>query len=298
MNDNNWRNVFRIGAVLFILAALLPAMDWPLDLRSAEEAALQSNFGFNEGGRPLLGTVFQGEGTVENVEDGELLFAHRNDDTAGALPSPLGSWVAMDHGDGIISIYGRLNDLGTSVINERPWKKYPLASMGRSGWSDKSGVYFSLFDRKNRRWVNPSMIISPFQDTQAPVIQSVQLRGADGVLVDPAVTKTISQGRYTVSVRAYDTLMTANESPLAPHRLICSVNGSEIGQLGFETYSARDGVLMVNRNGLVPAREAYAPPDGYEIGELWFTRGQANLEIIAQDVAGNTRNLLFRLMVE
>jgi hypothetical protein len=293
MNDFNCKNVFRIGAVLFILAALLPAMDWP-----SEEAVLQGNFGFNDGGQPLLGTVFQGEGTVENVEDGELLFVHRNDDTAGALPSPLGSWVAVDHGDGIISIYGRLKDLGSSVINERPWKKYPLASMGRTGWSGKSGVYFSLFDRKNRRWVNPSMIISPFQDTMAPVIQSVRLRNADGVLVDPALTRTISQGRYTVSVAAWDTLLSANESPLAPHRLICSVNGSETGQLGFETYSARDGALMVNRNGLVPAREVYAFPGSYEIGELWLTRGQASLEIIAQDVAGNTRNLLFRLIVE
>ncbi|GHU05083.1 hypothetical protein FACS1894147_10900 [Spirochaetia bacterium] len=294
----SWRNVFRIGAVLFTLAALLPAMDWPLDTQSAEGVVLERNFGFNDGGRPLLGTVFRGQGTVEIAEDGELLFVHRDDDTAGALPSPLGSWAAIDHGDEIISIYSRLEDMGDTVINTRPWKKYPLASMGRSGWSDKSGVYFSLFDRKQRRWVNPSMIISPFQDTLAPVIQSVRLKNADGVLVDPAVTRIISQGRYTVIVRAYDTLKAANESPLAPHRLICTVNGSEIGQLRFETFSARDGALMVNRNGLVPAREAYATAGSYEIGELWFTRGQASLEIIAQDVVGNTRNLLFRLAVD
>jgi hypothetical protein len=55
---------------------------------------------------------------------------------------------------------------------------------------------------------------------------------------------------------------------------------------------------MVARNGLVPVREVYAPAPGWEAGKIWLTRGQAALEIIAQDVAGNTRNILYRLQVE
>jgi hypothetical protein len=169
---------------------------------------------------------------------------------------------------------------------------------GISGLAGKREFYFFLFDRRERRWINPSMIIMPFQDSMAPVIARVRLRDGQGEVIDPALTRTISQGRYTVLVEATDTFTSARENPLAPFRIVCSVNGREAGALGFETYSARDGVLMVYRNGLVPVRDVFAPRPGWEIGEALFTRGQATLEVIAQDIAGNARNVIYRLQVE
>jgi hypothetical protein len=142
------------------------------------------------------------------------------------------------------------------------------------------------------------MIITPFPDTRPPQILSILLKAQDGTLINPSQTRSISQGRYSISVAASDTLLGPGENALAPHRIVCSVNGAEIGSLNFETYSARDGVLMVHRNGLVPVRQVYAPFPAFEVGEVWFTRGQATLEIIAQDIAGNERNALSRLLVE
>jgi hypothetical protein len=142
------------------------------------------------------------------------------------------------------------------------------------------------------------MIITPPADTTAPSIQGVELRAAGGSRIDPALTRTISQGQYTLLVDARDPRGEGQEGFLAPHRILCSVNGLEVGVLNFETYSARDGVLMVYRNGMVPVRQVYGSFPFFEIGELWLTRGQANLEIIAQDIAGNTRSLTFRLQVE
>jgi hypothetical protein len=55
---------------------------------------------------------------------------------------------------------------------------------------------------------------------------------------------------------------------------------------------------MVYRNGLVPVRQIYAPVPAYEAAEVWFSRGQTTLEVIAQDIAGNARNVVYRLMVE
>jgi hypothetical protein len=279
---------------LLVRGALIPAMDWP-----AEGARVLNNFGANDGGRPLLGTVFEGEGPVYSAEAGEIIFSRSAGDTASPLPSPLGSWLALDHGDGIVSIYSRLEDPGPRALPPGPVRKNEaLGIMGQTGWSAQRGFYFSLFDRRERRWVNPSMIITPFEDTRPPLVQQVRLRNAEGQLINPGTSRTLGQGRYTVYVEAADTLTDTGGYPLAPHRLICSVNGGEIGTLSFETYSARDGVLMAHRNGLVPAREVYAPFPAFEVGELWLTRGQATLEIIAQDIAGNSRNALYRLMVE
>jgi hypothetical protein len=142
------------------------------------------------------------------------------------------------------------------------------------------------------------MLITPLPDTRPPVILSAQLRNGQGRFLDPSQVRVLSQGRYAIFVNALDTLRDGDGPYLAPHRVACSVNGSEIGALNFETYSARDGSLMMYRNGLVPAKQVYAFPPGFEVGEAWFTRGQATLEIIAQDIAGNSRNIIYRVQVE
>jgi hypothetical protein len=280
-------------AAFFSFAVLLYAMDWPLDT-----GTIRNNFGWNDNGRPFLGTSFENEDMVKAAEGGELLYQHKKEDHASRLPSPLGSWLALDHGDGIISVYSRLDEEAPMPAAERVGKAASLGQAGISGWTSNKGFYFFLFDRKERRWINPSMIISPFPDSRPPVILSVKLKDSEGKFIDPAQTKTISQGRYLISVEATDTMLEARESPLAPFRIVCSVNGIETGALNFETYSARDGSLMVYRNGLIPVKQVYAPYPSYEVGEIRFTRGQATLEVIAQDIAGNSRNVVYRLQVE
>jgi len=283
---------FFIVLLLFLGARLFP-MDWP-----SPSGVMTKNFGLNDGGLPHLGVTFTDEGTLGTAEQGELLYQNRGDDTASRLPSPLGSWAAVDHGDGIISIYSRFDDKSAGPIPNRVEKNMVLGQSGISGWSNRKGFYFQLYDRKERRWINPSMIISPPEDTRPPAILQVRLRDAQGRSFDPSQIKNLSQGRYTISVEAIDTMKSSNESPLAPYRIICSVNGSETGLLNFETYSARDGTLVVYRNGLVPVRQVYAMAPAYEAADMWFTRGQTTLEIIAQDIAGNVRNVVYRLMVE
>ena len=268
-------------------------MDWP-----SASGVMKKNFGLNNGTLPHLGVFFSAEGSIAAVEDGELLFYRREEDTASRLPSPLGSWLALDHGDGIVSIYSRFEGNSAPALSDQVKKGRLLGESGISGWSGEKGFYFQLFDRKERRWINPAMIITPPEDTRPPVILSVRLRDDQGKLFDPSVTKNLSQGRYFIIVDTYDTMRLPNESPLAPYRIICSLNGSETGGLNFETYSVRNGSLMVYRNGLVPAKQVYAPQNGYEAAEVWLSRGQTTLEIIAQDIAGNARNVIYRLTVE
>jgi hypothetical protein len=274
-------------------AAAVYAMDWPV-----ENGNLISNFGWNDGGKPVLGVIFEAEGTVGAAEDGELIFSQYGFRSAARIPTPQGAWIALDHGEGIISIYAGLDEEERFELPATLEKNTPLGAAGLSGWSEQRGFHFSLFDRKERRWVNPSMIISPLPDTRAPVIQAVTLRNAENRLIDPAQVRSVSQGRYTVLVTAADTRIGPNESPLAPYRITCVINGSEAGTLNFETYSARDGSLMVYRNGLVPVTQVYDPAPGFEVGEAWLTRGQAVLEILAQDITGNLQSARYQIAVE
>ena len=278
---------------LFVcVSTVAGTMEWPLP-----EAEMIHNFGYNDRGRPVLGFVFEGEGEVLAADTGELIFSRSRKDTASRLPSALGAWSAIDHGDGLVSIYSRYKDEEKVPPRLRVNRGMPIAAAGRSGWSGRDGLFFMLFDRRERRWVNASMVINPFPDTEPPRILGVQLRSAgDSRVIEGSQLQNISQGRYAIIVNAVDTLLEPRGLPLAPHRIVSSVNGEEVGVLTFETISAWDGLLMVSRNGLVPAQRVYANP--FEVGEVQLNRGQAQLEIIVSDIAGNSQSTHVRITVD
>jgi hypothetical protein len=283
---------------LFFLFSVfrLFSMDWP-----SASVLPAKNFGWNNDGLPHMGVSFEGEGALKAVDAGELLFYSTERDRASRLPSPLGSWTALDHGDGIVSIYGRFDDKdsGNKAAEAIPYKVEKdtvLGQGGISGWSSRKGFFFQLYDRKERRWINPSLIIPTPEAVGQPLIFSVRLRDSQGRLFNPYQIGRLAQGRYTIFVEAV--IRGPGGNSLAPYRIICSLNGSEAGVLNFETYSARDGTLMVYRNGLVPVRQVYAPVPACEIADVWFSRGQTTLEVIAQDITGNTRNVVYRFQVD
>jgi len=273
-------------ACIFLAAAVAPgSMNWP-----SVNASLVRNFGSNDRGMPVLGMVFSGGTEVLAAESGEVIFSRSKNDPASRLPSPLGSWTAVDHGDGLISIYSRYAEHEILFTETKIEKQQAIASSGISGWSVQNGFYFMLFDRRERRWINPSMIITPFLETRPPQIISVDLRSAQGQIMQ---SRNLAQGRYTVVVNAAG----AGRQQYAPQRIVCLVNGAEVSSLNFEAVSARDGVLMVSRNGLVSARQIYSGFPSFEAAEVFLTRGQVTLEIIVQDISGASRSVVNRLIV-
>jgi hypothetical protein len=278
-------------ALTVFISDSLDAMSWP-----SESADLIRNFGANDRGKPVLGMVFSGETGVFAAEKGEVIFSQSKNNTGSMgndvsrLPSPLGAWTAVDHGDGLISIYSRCKDGTLSTYVE---KNDRVASSGISGWSSQEGFYFLVYDRRERRWVNPAMIITPQTENRPPQILSVELRNAQGVNVQP---RDLNQGQYTILVNA-TTAAPPRGAIFAPQRIVCSVNGAEVGFLNFEAISARDGILMAFRNGLVPAKQIYDNAPFFEAANVFLSRGQANLEVIVQDVAGNSRSFVNRMIV-
>ncbi|MDR1363995.1 MAG: peptidoglycan DD-metalloendopeptidase family protein [Spirochaetaceae bacterium] len=298
---------------LFILLPLLCAsalrapavfaIDWP-----SKDAVMISNFGASDIGRPALGDTFRAEGTLSAIEKGEIIFSGGATAPAARFTSPLGAMTVLDHGDGIMSIYSRIEAARPAPQNLVSAGEV-IAKAGVSGWSKTNGFYLSIFDRKDRRWVNPSLVIPALPDTRPPVIRSVKLKNSENQMIDLAAVRVVKQGVYTIIVHAEDITDNVNP-PLMPMRIICSVNGVEAGVLAFETFSARDGVLMMFRNGLMPVSQIYAYPPAVEAGVVFFSRGQVTLEIIVQDIAAllsssttqpdgsNSRRAFYRLFIE
>jgi hypothetical protein len=268
------------------------ALDWP-----SRDGILVSNFGLNERGTAVQENTFRASGPFYPSDIGELVFYQDSSNSASRFPSPLGSWKALDHGDNIIGIYSRFEDRKGDSITTIVEKETIIGNSGRSGWADEEGFSFAFFDRKERRWINPSIVIPLLEDDRPPVIRQVELRGVSGVSINPAQTRNIAQGAYSVYVDAYDTISASGET-IAPNRIICSVNGSDAEELKFEFSVAKNGRRMVYRNGLVPAEQVYASWPGYEAGNVRFSRGQATLVVEVRDIAENSRSVTYRLTVE
>jgi murein DD-endopeptidase MepM/ murein hydrolase activator NlpD len=185
------RKIILISIFIFmIFAGVLYAIDWPLS-----EAEVVRNFGSNDQGTPVLGTMLKGEGTVLSTGAGELIFSGSGREAASRLPSPLGAWSAIAHSDGLVSIYSRYGDEGRRQQLGSVELGSPIANSGVSGWSSNNGVYYLLYDRMERRWVNALMIITLPPDTAAPQILSVYLRNSSGRLLEGGQIRNIRQGR-------------------------------------------------------------------------------------------------------
>jgi hypothetical protein len=294
---------FRLAVCCLFLAggSFAFAFDWP-----SPEAKQLDNFGTAEHGRPTLGISFaaaanpEGEGgsNVFSADTGELVFSVTESDYARQIPSTLGSWVACEHGEGIIGIYARGEEGRENSVIKKTGPDTSLLKAGKSGWTSENGFYFSLYDKKEKRWVNPLIIVGQLLDTVRPSIGSVRLRGDNAQIIDLAQSRTIKQGRYKIEVDASDGAESAVDD-LAPCRVSCVLNGAETGLLALEIFSVRDGKLMIYGNGLVPVSEVYGQGSALCAAEdVWFTRGQASLEVIVQDFNGNARRVSYRLFVE
>jgi hypothetical protein len=273
----------------FLFAAVfVSSLEWP-----DAEAEILSNFA--SGKTPGLGYSFRSEGPVRSAASGEIIFIRDETDMISALPPGLGTWLAIDHGDGLLGIYGRLNR-GNNPFPYMVEEGGFIGLSGLTGWTRAAGFYFSFFDRKEKQWVNPARILPLLPDTIQPVIRSVILKDSGGKTFNLAQTRSLAQGQYRIHVEAQDT---RGDSPLNPHRISCYVNGIEKGSIIFETIAARRGMLLVpSSEGVRNAAGVYDPYPALNIGEVFLTRGQTVVEIIVEDMAGNNRVASYRFLVE
>ncbi|MDR2602907.1 MAG: M23 family metallopeptidase [Spirochaetaceae bacterium] len=285
--------LLRFGALALLFTAPLGALEWPADAN----AVINKNFGWNDGSLPSLGDSFLGAGPVSACAQGELIIISNEDSSRiSGVPSPLGSYVAINHEDGLVSIYAHLEDV--DFLPQRLDSGVIIANSGKTGCVDKNGFYFSFFDRKEKRYVNPSLLIPPMEDGAAPSIRSVKLQNSSGSLIDLSQTRNLKQGDYTINVHAQDSRTQNSDGPTAPFRITTSINGAETGALVNETFFVIDGELMMKRNENVSARRVFAPYPAVEAGEIYLSRGQANILITVQDISGNISNAQYRVFIE
>jgi hypothetical protein len=185
-----------------------------------------------------------------------------------------------------------------TAAGERVGRDTVVATSAVTGWATETGYYFSVYDRKERRWVNPMMLYGGVADDVPPVLLSAHLRGDKGQRYDLEDAKSARQGNYRVEIEASDHV-TVGGAALYPYRISCALNGVDAGILALEIFAAPSGRLMLYGNDLVPADAIYErPPALAAASNVFFARGIASLEITVQDYSRNTRTARYTIRIE
>ena len=282
---------------LTILAFILsvsasPGLDWPVS-----PVSVIGEFGSPMRGYPMPG-IFLGGAALEirAAGKGELSFSRSARDARTKLPSVLGSTVVSEGAEGISQLYGFLPD----SIDAASLSMAAGSLVTRSAQTNSSpvpGFFFSLFDRKTGRWVNPRMFLPPLADTKAPSIRRVSMEGRDKVYV-LGDQKTLPQGIYSLLIESIESSGTSQDPIIGPpYYLRVLVNGEKLAELKTEIAATTSGYLSFypeERNGA----ELLDGQGRLRLPPRSFARGKTSIEVLVRDFAGNERSAGWILSVE
>lgn len=278
-------------SICCILPSMLFGIDWPI-----QDGKGIKNFGFNEKGQAERGILFLSENLVFPADAGELIFISSNN-RRGPFLQPLGNWVALQHQDSLIGIYGHLSEIEANSISSIAERSNPIAKAGNSGWSNSSQLQFSVFDRKTSGYVNPQLLIN-MTDTKAPLIKQTILVGQDGQKIMLGQIKKIKQGSYRFYIEAYDEAEFFANNVAAPYQFRVFLNGALQGNLELDLLSAKNGNLQVGLRKGQDTNLIYQTDGTYFMGEITMNRGKILCEVIVADTMGNMRSQTYQFQVE
>jgi hypothetical protein len=260
---------------------------------------LAANFGSFAKGRVIVGVALAGEeGSVRASEDGEIAFSAEEGTLPSGLPSALGSFVVVEQRGDIAAVYSHLVPGTLSIRERKPKAGDAIASPGKSGWIEGTGVVYQVFDRRASSWVNPYLLLPPLEDDVPPVIRSMALsRGAKSYVIGAAAS--VPQGTYRLSVDIADPSSAPwSAGALAPYAVRLSVDGIEISQEVFDVAKAKGGKLQLFAQNPMAADDLRTAEGRYELAERLFTRGRTVIEVQVEDASGNKRTASWTVLVE
>jgi hypothetical protein len=133
-------------------------------------------------------------------------------------------------------------------------------------------------------------------DKKSPAIRDVVAVSANGTVYALGTAKALRQGKYRLYADIPDSLE-KNTNDFPPFRVTIQVNGKEYSSIPFELMSEKDGTLYLS-DPQFTWKKLYSDPTRMYLGELSLTRGRADISILARDIAGNERNVLFGVQID
>lgn len=277
-----------IACAALTAVVLATAFEWP-----ADAGAYRLGFGTPKRGLLRGVELRAADGVIKAAADGELTFVVESTSLPGGYPVSWGGMVVLSHASDMTTIYSGLQrgSISSYLKNVR---KGDILGSPSTAHTDR-GIMFYTFDAKERRFINPLIVMPSLGDDKAPVVRSAAL-SLDGVESSLDQPRPVRQGAYWLLVDAID--MSPAGIPSAPFEVRAFIDGTERGRIVYDAVWAAGGsALLFGVKGL--REDAFLSSDGrMRFGPFSLPRGRAVMTITVSDYAGNTREQTYSVSVQ
>ncbi|HNY20866.1 MAG TPA: M23 family peptidase [Treponemataceae bacterium] len=290
------RRAARAAAIVAVAlcCSTVSAFEWPFGAFKPT-----SLFGQRADGVIGRGITLEGQEVVRASGHGTTLVTIAKNGNMTGFPSTLGNFAVLSHEDGLLSAYGNLEALDRVDGRTQIDSGTILGIAGSSAWGKPKDVFFQVIDTKRKTVLNPLLVLPGFKDTRGPVISNVLAISGNNQPFALGSVKFVKQGKYRVYADVTDSI-DGVAGEFAPFRISVLVNGKEYASIPFEMLQEDSGKLYLSSKD---SREytwaaLYGDPTRMFLADVPLTRGRADISIIACDIAGNERSVLFGVQVE
>lgn len=280
--------------LLFALALLglsVTALEWPV----TDFNPLRF-FGQRSEGVIERGITIDNADIVRAAGHGRVLVTLEQNGNMSGFPGTLGNAVILAHDDGLITVYGNLGSLDRIGDMVQIESQTILAQTGTAGWGKPHNFVFQVVDQLKKTALNPLLLLPSLKDSCGPSIKNVIVVSRNNQSSPLGSVKSVRQGKYRLYADVSDTI-DGSSHELSPFRISVLINGSEYSSVPFELLREEKGQLFLSSPDY-SWMNLYSDPSRLYLGEIALTRGRADISIIARDIAGNERSVMFGLQIE
>jgi hypothetical protein len=239
--------VKKIAVVLLFAPILCFAFRWPQDNVVLESFSL----GFSEIRESAMSQslVFAYNDRIKAAGAGTVVAVIEMPESDSSLfYSTLGNAAIVNHGDGLVSVYGNLDSVSLAPA-DRVTEDTVVGVSGSSGWHQgPKGLEFQLLDIKNRKALNPRVLMPRF-DAEGPLfIPWVTAVNRQNETFTLGANTRIPAGQYKLYVRG---------SHGTPYKTAVFVNGAIVESITYDALSTYDARLTVRGKNMYATQDIF-----------------------------------------
>ncbi|UTC75880.1 hypothetical protein E4O03_03970 [Treponema sp. OMZ 792] len=269
------------------------SFEWPVENPSLLRLFAQRDESSASVSRSL---VFKEVETVRASGYGKHVISIEDKNSARFFPSTLGNAMIFIDDEGLQSVYGNLSETDIFVSRKETEAGSILGYAGKSAWTEEKSLIFQVADTRNNVLINPLLFMPAVEEKTEPQIQNTVLINGDKQIINLETSKKIRQGAYDLYSSIFDSAEKGGP-PLAPFRIMVSINGMNIADLPFEVLSS-DGKDLYLQNKKASLSLLYQKEGTMHLGKINLPAGKIELIITALDKSGNQKRASFVFQVE
>lgn len=260
-------------------------------LETPSDGVMDSVLGKTRFGEVERGITYADSENVRVAGHGFLLMKFQK---KYGFPSTLGNSVIIAHDNGLVSVYGNLEDESITEFDNIQ-SGSTIARTGNSAFGNSGDLIFQVIDTVQKAKLNPLLLLPEIQDKSRPALDSLVLTNSQGTDYAIYQNRRIRPGEYRVYVSSYDTIGRPGVR-MPVYKTTFFVNGQEICEMRTETLKEKDGTLYYSGDSEIKVKADTGK--GTEIGSVLLKPGKNTVSVELVDLAKNSSTFNWVIWVE